>query len=282
MSQTYKATGINLKGMPMGESDRLLTVLTSEFGLIRAIAPGARKAKSSLGGRSGLFVVNELLVVKGRSLDKIIQAQTIQSYPGLSQHLLKLTASQYLAELVLCQALTDRPQTDLYDLLLLHLDRLETSDLNLTLPHLIQGTFHLLALAGIAPQVQNCCSTGKAIAPNFQDPQWHIPFNLASGGIVSPEKELQAFQVQESGSHYQVQNSPRKSHQPQTFSLNASQLWTLQHLAGPELPKLEQGTDHLWPSLETLLRAYAQYHFDRPIRAATLLEPCLANLPKPP
>ncbi|MDB9518101.1 DNA repair protein RecO [Roseofilum reptotaenium CS-1145] len=280
MSKTYKATGINLKGMPMGESDRLLTVLTPEVGLIRAIAPGARKAKSSLGGRSGLFVVNELLVVKGRSLDKIIQAQTIKSYPGLSRDLLKLTASQYLAELVLCQALTDRSQTDLYDLLLLHLDRLETSALSLTLPRLIQGIFHLLALAGIAPQVQNCCRTGKAIAPNFNDPQWKIQFNLASGGIVSEEKELQVFQVQESGASYQVQRSPRKSPQPPAFSLNANQLWILQHLAGPELPKLEQGTDHLWPSLENLLRAYAQYHFDRPIRAATLMEPCLANLPK--
>lgn len=282
MSKTYKATGINLKGMPMGESDRLLTVLTAEFGLIRAIAPGARKAKSSLGGRSGLFVVNELLVVKGRSLDKIIQAQTIKSYPKLSQHLLKLTASQYLAELALCQALSNGSQSDLYDLLLLHLDRLEASDLNLTLPHLIQGIFHLLALAGIAPQVQNCCRTGKAIAPNFQDPQWQIQFNLASGGIVSQEKEPQAFQAKESGRYYQVQKSPRKSPQPQEFTLNASQLWTLQHLAGPELPKLEQGTENLWPSLENLLRAYAQYHFDRPIRAATLMEPCLANLPKDP
>lgn len=280
MSQTYRATGINLKGMPMGESDRLLTVLTAEYGLIRAIAPGARKAKSSLGGRSGLLVVNELLVVKGRSLDKIIQAETIKSYSKLSQHLLKLTASQYLAELVLCQALTDRPQSDLYDLLLLHLDRLETSDLNLTLPHLTQGIFHLLALAGIAPQVQQCCRTGKAISPNFDDPQWQIEFNLVSGGIVSREKKLQPFQAQESGARYQAQNQSRRSGQPTEFSLNATQLWTLQHLAGPELPKLEQGTENLWPSLENLLRAYAQYHFDRPIRAATLMEPCLTNLPK--
>ncbi|MEB3209801.1 MAG: recombination protein O N-terminal domain-containing protein, partial [Leptolyngbyaceae bacterium] len=74
MGGTYKATGINLKSVPMGESDRLLTILTREYGLIRAIAPGARKPKSSLRGRSNLFVINDLLIARGRSLDKMIQA----------------------------------------------------------------------------------------------------------------------------------------------------------------------------------------------------------------
>jgi DNA repair protein RecO (recombination protein O) len=50
MSQTYRATGINLKAVPMGETDRLITVLTPEFGLVRGIAPGSRKHKSRLGG----------------------------------------------------------------------------------------------------------------------------------------------------------------------------------------------------------------------------------------
>ena len=106
MSRTYKATGINLKSMPLGETDRLVTILTRELGLIRVVAPGARKQNSKLGGRMGLFVVNELLVSKGRSLDKITQAETLESYPGLSKNLSKLAASQYLAEVVLCYALS--------------------------------------------------------------------------------------------------------------------------------------------------------------------------------
>src|SRR4028119_989456 len=121
MSRTYKATGINLKSMPLGEADKLVTILTREFGLIRAVAPGARKQKSQLGGRSGLFVVNELLIAKGRSLDKIIQAETKESYPGLGKDLGKLAASQYLAELVLCQADAEQPQEGLYDVLNEHL-----------------------------------------------------------------------------------------------------------------------------------------------------------------
>ena len=77
----------------MGESDRVLTVLTREFGLIRAVAPGVRKQRSTIGGRSELFVVNELLIAKGRSLDKITQADTVQSHAGLSRNLGKLAAA---------------------------------------------------------------------------------------------------------------------------------------------------------------------------------------------
>jgi DNA repair protein RecO (recombination protein O) len=101
MIRTYKATGINLKSAPIGESDRVLTVLTREFGLIRAVAPGVHKQRSTIGGRSELFVVNELLIAKGRSLDKITQAETVQSHPGLSRNLGKLASAQYLAELAL-------------------------------------------------------------------------------------------------------------------------------------------------------------------------------------
>ena len=121
MSRTYKATGINLKTQVLGESDKIVTILTPEFGLIRAVAPGARKHNSSLGGRSGMFVVNELLIAKGRSLDKITQAQTLKTYPGLAKDLGKLAASQYLAEIVLCEALSEQPQEELYELFNEHL-----------------------------------------------------------------------------------------------------------------------------------------------------------------
>jgi len=45
-------------------------------------------------------VVNELLIAKGRSLDKITQAESLESYPRHAK--IKLAASQYLAEMVLC------------------------------------------------------------------------------------------------------------------------------------------------------------------------------------
>lgn len=304
MSGTYKATGINLKTTPLGESDRLLTILTEEFGLIRAIAPGARKHKSSLGGRSGLFVVNQLLIVPGRSLDKVIQAESLESYPGLSQNLSKLTAGQYLAELTLSQALSDQPQVELLCLIREHLSRVEKSPA--TLACLAHASFHLLALAGITPQVQECCVTQQVITPKLGDPGWRIGFSAVSGGIVQLA-ELEQFSPY--SSRPQKRSSPLSSspsevssrplsrpstHKPPDWvtQLNALELWLLQRLAQPNLIQELLQVDEMilqpiyhqaWLSIERVLRHYAQYHLDRPIRSAALIDVCFvpANAPSP-
>ncbi|HIK43970.1 MAG TPA: DNA repair protein RecO, partial [Leptolyngbyaceae cyanobacterium M65_K2018_010] len=152
MSRTYKTTGINLKAIPLGESDRLLTILSPDHGLIRAVAPGSRKHQSRLGGRSDLFVINDWLVVQGKQLDKVVQAETVRTFPGLSQQLGRLTASQYLAEITLFMALSGCPQAELFHLLVEHLERIETSPPGALLAALAHGLYHLLALAGVAPE----------------------------------------------------------------------------------------------------------------------------------
>lgn len=294
MSRTYKATGINLKSMPLGEADRLVTVLTREHGLIRAVAPGARKHNSSLSGRSSLFVVNELLIAQGKSLDKITQAETIETYPRLSRDLGKLAASQYMAEIVIHQALSEQPQEELFCLLNEHLSRLEQLPNNsefLVLANLSHAVFHLLALAGIAPQVQNCCLTQQTITPDFATPDWQVGFSISAGGTVSlsaPERskaENRAVAMQnaiastervaETTSYYQVH--PRSLPQI-TTRFNATELTLLQQLAAAEISPVEQ-SDRSWLAIEQILRQYVQYHIDRPIRSAALIDSYFAFLP---
>ncbi|MEW6497766.1 MAG: DNA repair protein RecO [Cyanobacteriota bacterium] len=303
MSRTYKATGINLKSMPLGEADKLVTILTREYGLVRVVAPGARKQNSKLGGRSGLFVVNDLLLAKGRSLDKITQAETLESYPGLSKNLAKLAASQYLAELVLCHALSEQPQEELYELLNEHLRRLEclpnTSDsqsaASCVLALLSHGIFHLLALAGIAPQVRVCCVTQNSLNPDFTDPDWRVGFSVDAGGTVSlPLKELEVSRLNRSvlatgvGSQTQEPESMNVQTIPPprlNTKLDAIELALLQQLAAAELPPLtsvlpqpqrnllsQKSVSEVWAKVERVLREYAQYHFGRSIRSAALVD----------
>ncbi|MEH1779694.1 MAG: DNA repair protein RecO [Nostoc sp.] len=303
MSRTYKATGINLKTQALGESDKIVTILTREFGLIRAVAPGARKHNSSLGGRSGMFVVNELLIAKGRSLDKITQAQTLKTYPGLAKDLGKLAASQYLAEIVLCEALSEQPQEELYDLFNEHLHRLEmVSNENPSgvLAHLAHGVFHLLALAGLTPQVQICCLSQHPLKPDFTDPNWQVGFSIPAGGTVSLEARERLRKEGERGAEEQrgrgaggqreinnqflMPNAPSPMPNTQTVvvhrqeipviscRLGAMELALLQHLSQPEIMQVDGAKDHHWLSVEQTLRQYAQYQLGRPIRSATLID----------
>ncbi|MGB5595206.1 MAG: DNA repair protein RecO [Crocosphaera sp.] len=271
MSRTYQATGIILKGMPFQEADRLVTLLSPEYGLIRAIVPGARKQKSRLRGRCELFVVNELLIAKGRSLDKIIQAETLESYPGLSKELGKLAAAQYLAEIVLCLALDAEPQPELYELLNEHLRRLEKMSTSESLyGYLAQAVFHLLAIAGIGPQVHRCCLTQEDLTPNFHDPSWCVGFSFDAGGLINL------------GIKDTEKNIPNPVVLPIiNQKLKATELTLLQHLNQSSLPHpgkilppiiLDSTFTVPWLEVEHLLRNYAQYQLGRSFRSVTLID----------
>ncbi len=314
MSRTYRATGINLKSMPFGEADRLLTILTREHGLIQAIAMGSRKHNSSLAGRSGLFVVNDLLIVKGRSLDKVTQAETLESYPKLGKNLQKLTVSQYLAELCLCQALSDQPQEELFVTLNLQLRQLEQAAPGEVLPCFLYAFVQFLSLGGVVPQVDRCCVTGERVQPDFTDPNWRSGFSVAAGGVVTLAALEQLRQIPKpvparSRFHSTHSQDPFSSKaiisesRPQRLTSYSSRTPHLnQELAATELALLQTliqalpsstneveastldfaqlaAFNELWFSIEQLLRQYAQYHFDRPIRSAALMDACFLNSP---
>jgi DNA repair protein RecO (recombination protein O) len=260
MSNTYQTTGINLKSSPIGEADRLLTILTLEHGLLRAIAPGARKPKSSLGGRSGIFVINQLLIVRGKSLDRITQAETLHTYRQLSTDLSKLSISQYWAEIVLGQAMSDHPQTELYELLNVHLRRLDSlKDPSIeVLAYLCQGIFHLLAVGGIAPQVYNCCYTGTPMVANLAEPRWKTGFSIDAGGTVNPTAILDKAQA---GLYY----------------LTGLELTLFQQLSAPDLGRWELCDlppallQESWSKIEKVLRQYIRHYLGVSIRSAELL-----------
>ena len=288
MSKTYKATGINLKAQPLGESDKIVTILTQEFGLIRAVATGARKQNSSLGGRMGMFVINELLISQGRNLDRITQAETIKTYPGLSKDLGKLAASQYLAEIVLCQALSELPQTELYELFNEHLQRLNDipkTEIKCVVANLVQGVFQLLALAGLTPQVESCCLTQRLLTPDWTNPHWQVGFSIPSGGIIcldawkSLRKEIEQGKWENGEIAQTCASNPSYEtvfHQQElpiiSRRLNGKQLVMLQHLSETEIMKIDAASGSGWLAVEQILRQYVQYHLGQPIRSATLID----------
>jgi DNA repair protein RecO (recombination protein O) len=272
MNQKYKATGIILKGSPLKESDRMVTVLTSEYGLIRAVAPGAKKHKSRLRGRTELFVVNELLIVKGRSLDKIIQADTLYTYPGLSRDLGKLACAQYLAELCLSLALSEQSQTELYELFNEHLRRLEQLERYQSVyPSLAHGVFHLLAIAGIAPEVFVCCQTRQALVPNLTHAQWRVGFSFDSGGIIDLSREESVSRGENAIGYF-----PKINYKLNNIELAILQLLNHQSLPSVELeignPTATLSLDTAWMRVEKILREYIQHHIGKAIHSASLVD----------
>ena len=78
--------GLALKVGPLGEHDRLLTLLSDQVGVIRLAVPGARKPKSSLAAAVPLTQL-ELQVVGRRGLPRVRQLRVQHNFGAVGQFL---------------------------------------------------------------------------------------------------------------------------------------------------------------------------------------------------
>jgi DNA repair protein RecO (recombination protein O) len=240
----YRAVGINLKRQPLGEADWLLHILTREHGVVRLIAKGARKSRSKLGGRSDLFVVNDLQVAHGRSIDRILQAESLHLYKGFTRDIVRLTCAQYLTEAVLAEGSQGQPHAELFDLLLKQLGILETVPEDHLCAHLVHSLFQVLQVAGIAPDVTHCVLSRQSIQ---EEP---CGFSVEHGGVVTLKSDIDPSEL---------------------YRLNPNMLRALQML--PSNPLTEYKLDHsVWKQVERFLRHYLEHHLERSLRSAQLLE----------
>ena len=79
----YRDTGIVLRDYKLGEADRIVVLLTSEHGKVRAVAKGVRKTKSRFGARLEPMSHVRLLLYRSRSndpsaLDIVSQAESVE------------------------------------------------------------------------------------------------------------------------------------------------------------------------------------------------------------
>ena len=82
-TKLLKVKGIVVKEVPYGESDKIITVLTENLGLIAAIAKGAKKTKSALLASSQYLVYSEFVLFKGTSFYHVNSAETINVFYNL-------------------------------------------------------------------------------------------------------------------------------------------------------------------------------------------------------
>jgi DNA repair protein RecO (recombination protein O) len=122
---SYKTRAISLKTAPFAEADKLVTLFTREHGKIKAIAKGARRVPSRLGGRVETFTYADYFVANGRSLDIISECQVIETFQPVREDPKALPAGLYMLKLVNAGTVEGQPHPELFDLLLHSLFRLK-------------------------------------------------------------------------------------------------------------------------------------------------------------
>ena len=151
--------GIVIKEMNIGETDRIVTILTRDLGVVKASARGSRRLKSPLSSATQLFCLSRFTFFKGRDLYIINSADSISNFYHLRTDLIKLSIAQYFAEISAFLAPENENADDFLRLILNALHLLIKNDRP---PDIIKAAFELrlLSLAGYQPDIAACRNCG--------------------------------------------------------------------------------------------------------------------------
>jgi len=76
----YRDRAVVLRQHKLGEADRIITLLTRDHGLVRAVAKGVRRTRSKFGARLEPFAHIDVQLHPGRNLDIVTQVQAIDAF----------------------------------------------------------------------------------------------------------------------------------------------------------------------------------------------------------
>lgn len=173
----YRDRAVVLRQHKLGEADRIVTLLTRQHGLVRAVAKGVRRTRSKFGSRLEPFAHIDVQLHPGRNLDIVTQVQAIDAFAaGIVNDYGRYTTACAILETAERIAGEERaPAVALHRLTVGGLraiaDQQRPRELVLD-AYLLRA----MSIAGWAPAIRECarCAT----------PGPHRAFHVAAGGSV--------------------------------------------------------------------------------------------------
>ncbi|MDC4232735.1 DNA repair protein RecO [Actinomyces sp. B33] len=240
--RSYRDEAVVLRTHKLGEADRIITLLTSEHGQVRAVAKGVRRTSSKFGARLEPFSVVDVQLHRGRTLDTITQAETIASHgEAIAADYGLYTTATVIVETA--ERLTGDPEDGSHSQYLLLVGALFALAKRRHDPQLIRTSYTLraLALAGWAPSCFDCASCG-ARGP-------HSSFSIPEGGAVCDS----------------CRPAGAASPSPDAMSL-------LGDLLSGDWACADASETYARPEAASLISSYTQWHLERRLRSLQVLE----------
>lgn len=244
-ARTYQTRAIILRQFHFAEVDKLLTLFTREQGKLKAIAKGASRPGSKLGGHVEPLTFSSLMLARGRNLDIVTQGQIVESYSELKSDLERSACGLYILELVDLFTVEGNEDSGLFDLLLETLSQLADCKNTPALLHYFE--LQLLGHVGYRPRLHRCASCGATLQPVVNC------FSFPHGGVICPtcgRGEEEAFAIS-------------------VDALKVLRMWqTCDHILASRVV-LKAPLDG---ELGRLLRGYAEYLLQCEVKSAAWLE----------
>jgi DNA repair protein RecO (recombination protein O) len=172
----YQTEGIVLSSVDLGEHDRIVTLLTLQKGLVRAVVRGARKPNSRLAAVTQPFSRADFqLYGRGSSLERVIQVSLLDSHPGIVSDYARVVYASYLAEIVSGLMPEHERNSGVYHLFIAILAGLQEARELWTVARWAE--LRLLKSAGFMPSLESCLKCGKV-------PVGTTYFSAPAGGVL--------------------------------------------------------------------------------------------------
>lgn len=180
----FTTEALVIKEMSVGENDRLVTLFTRDYGIIRAFAAGAKSIKSKKGTATSLLTYGSFTILKKKDTYKIYEATPIRLFFAAGSGIDVLALAQYFCEL--CGVIVSSGIPD-GEFLRLILNSLHFLTKERRYPPLIKAITELraAALAGFMPNLVACEGCGK-----FEDDIMY--FDISEGRLLCPDCKASA------------------------------------------------------------------------------------------
>jgi len=235
----YREQGVVLRTYKLGETDRIVHLLTAGRGKVRAVAKGVRRPGSRFGGRMEPFSHVDLQLYEGRNLDIVTQAELIDGFAVVRGDYVLSACGSSMVEAADYIAQEGERTNRLYVLLLDGLRQLAAVP---SWPASVLDAYllRLASVAGYHPQLDACAGCGT--------PGAHSVFHLAAGGVVCPR-------CAPSG----------------TRPLDAQTISLLRSLAASDWGSDATGDQRSRRTVSALINSFLAYHLGRSLKAWELV-----------
>ena len=153
MSRELVLTGYILKQQDLSEADLLLTFFSSEAGKVRFVVKSAKKLTSKLSGRMQATAQIRVALVGNGSLQKVIGAEILESFPEVLNSQEKIHVLFSMQELVLRALADDQVNTGIFDLYTEILRQLNTCENHQSIQLLARFYIFGLLSLGFSPRL---------------------------------------------------------------------------------------------------------------------------------
>lgn len=237
----YSQEAILLAVRDFGTADRMVTLLSKDYGKLKAIAYGARRTKSSLTGSVQPFTYVSASLFPGKGLDTLKQCEIKESFYYLTQDIVLMAYAGFIAEITDALLPEKEAHPDVFQLLLQALRIIKVRNPRITA---LAFAWKMLRYAGYAPQYQNCVVCGNSF-------EYPVHFSFSDGGVCCDKcRKNEDVLVQEATIVFLKQLINLDFEKPVSFTVSGASLM----------------------EMENLLVKYLLYYIEKPLKSLRFIQ----------